>query len=689
MTSGIRESPYEPGCYFVGDQQWRIPARYRLLKVLGSGSFSFVCLAHDSEADEKVAIKFIPDVTSSAEYVKRVLREVCILRRVSHPGIIQLKGAFVQPSSTGPKRCVGGKLVASSIDLYVVVEYVDGGDLFSMKGQMSEADVKLLLFQLLAVVKYLHSINVWHRDLKSANVLSTYSQGCRMIKVCDFGSARSKTLRDSVPAPAPTPYSELTKKRRLHHDSSLSSVEDTCAADLTVRMGEGGMRTPLTRTVATPCYRAPEVIMSRGSYSSAIDMWSIGCIFAELLQRIVRPGSNITPSLQIAPLFSVTWGGQLTPKEGDRFSDSSPGNAAIHHELETLFNVVGTPAWACIDTVPSDAWRAYLRKLPGRAPKLHRRFSQAGEPAIDLLARLLTFEPSRRASADEALSHEYLSELVRVASVHSRSASMDGASMSAAVAVPAQGPMDAEAWDASGRPSSMPERPSSSLLEDAAAQESAAAMEEAEEGAGLADPKVVVDQFCSFSLSRHDSPARPRDLHISTISDHWEESDPARALELLEESIQNIVTSGGTEKEQCQALRVMLEAEVNGIGERGVAASPACARTTSRYLAPGIHRSLSLTDIKQEGLQVDDGGRQIDSSQIARGRLNRSADITTAHLNTEDYLASGRHGEWAGGSAARWVGQGGWGSSVLPPGMKGGSKEAATYLNAISAQQRR
>lgn len=87
--------------------------------------------------------------------------------------------------------------------------------------------------------------------------------------------------------------------------------------------------------------------------------------------------------------------------------------------------------------------------------------------------------------------------------------------------------------------------------------------------------------------------------------------------------------------------------------------------------------------------QVDDGGRQIDSSQIARGRLNRSADITTAHLNTEDYLASGRHGEWAGGSAARWVGQGGWGSSVLPPGMKGGSKEAATYLNAISAQQRR
>jgi mitogen-activated protein kinase 1/3 len=44
----------------------------------------------------------------------------------------------------------------------------------------------------------------------------------------------------------------------------------------------------------------------------------------------------------------------------------APSNAAIHHELETLFNVVGTPAWACIEAVPSDAWKAYLRQLPGK-----------------------------------------------------------------------------------------------------------------------------------------------------------------------------------------------------------------------------------------------------------------------------------------------------------------------------------
>jgi hypothetical protein len=88
--------------------------------------------------------------------------------------------------------------------------------------------------------------------------------------------------------------------------------------------------------------------------------------------------------------------------------------------------------------------------------------------------------------------------------------------------------------------------------------------------------------------------------------------------------------------------------------------------------------------------QEDDGGRHIDSSEIARARLNRSADITqTAHLNTEDYLATGRHGEWAGGTGQRWVSRGGWGSSVLPPGLAEGSKEANAYLHAISAQQRR
>jgi mitogen-activated protein kinase 1/3 len=55
----------------------------------------------------------------------------------------------------------------------------------------------------------------------------------------------------------------------------------------------------------------------------------------------------------------------------------------------------GTPSWSCIEAVPSAAWRNYLRGIPGRAPSLFRRFGAAGEVAVDLLQRLLTFDPAR------------------------------------------------------------------------------------------------------------------------------------------------------------------------------------------------------------------------------------------------------------------------------------------------------
>lgn len=61
----------------------------------------------------------------------------------------------------------------------------------------------------------------------------------------------------------------------------------------------GGFAPPLTRLVCTPCYRAPEVVLSRGGYTSAIDMWSVGCIFGELLQRVIHIGAANTPSLQV------------------------------------------------------------------------------------------------------------------------------------------------------------------------------------------------------------------------------------------------------------------------------------------------------------------------------------------------------------------------------------------------------
>lgn len=102
---------------------------------------------------------------------------------------------------------------------------------------------------------------------------------------------------------------------------------------------------------------------------------------------------------QIAPVFAVS-GQPLTPVSGEHFANAgAPGNPATHAELQTLFNVIGTPAWACIDAVPSRAWQRYLYRIPPKAPTLYRRFGAAGEVAVDLLARFLTFDPNRRCGA--------------------------------------------------------------------------------------------------------------------------------------------------------------------------------------------------------------------------------------------------------------------------------------------------
>ena len=68
-------------------------------------------------------------------------------------------------------------------------------------------------------------------------------------------------------------------------------------------------------------------------------------------------------------------------------------------ELEAIFEVIGSPEWSCIEAVESEAWRRFLWQVPATAPHLHRRFGFAGEPAVDLLRRLLAFDPNRRCGA--------------------------------------------------------------------------------------------------------------------------------------------------------------------------------------------------------------------------------------------------------------------------------------------------
>ena len=267
---------------------------------------------------------------ASPEAARKVLREVCILRRVAHPAIVGLKDAFVRPGTRGPFTLdpTTGALVPSTLDAYIAMEYADGGDLFSLKGQLASADVADLVRQIAAALAHLHSRGVMHRDVKSANVLLTRGEeGALTAKLADFGSARS-VLRVSDDGCAGDGDDETAaadaSSHHLPHADSFAT--DATRADLVARpmaveeqekstaaptASATGFRPPLTRVVATPCYRAPEVVMSRGGYSAAMDVWSLGCVFGELLQRVRRVGDAATPALRVAPLFAVR---ELLPK---------------------------------------------------------------------------------------------------------------------------------------------------------------------------------------------------------------------------------------------------------------------------------------------------------------------------------------------------------------------------------------
>ena len=290
------------GAYLVRGQPWRLPPRYELLRVLGQGSFSVVCLARDKEAASRsggggggidnsggadlVAIKLQPDVLRHKANAKNVLRELFILRRMRHPNVVALRDVFTQPSpqkgAAGGRWRMGpdGRLVAetAALDLYLVTEYCDGGDLYCLGAQLTDRDVRSIMHQLLRACRFVHARGVVHRDVKSANVLIARegaradgaSEGRLVAKLADFGQARS--FGGLAPA---------AKGAQARDPGASPAAGAVAAFPPALSPPDGGpLHPPMTGGVATPCYRAPEVIMAsagaRSGASDKADVWSLG-----------------------------------------------------------------------------------------------------------------------------------------------------------------------------------------------------------------------------------------------------------------------------------------------------------------------------------------------------------------------------------------------------------------------------
>lgn len=229
------------------------------------------------------------------------------------------------------------------------------------------------------------------------------------MQICDFGLARivdAATMMSSTAATSTTTKGTNTSSDPIDDDDELSATRRG-------RGPSGGLppknfstmrRAPLTRQltkhVVTRWYRAPELILIQ-PYTSAVDIWSLGCILAELLS--MQEGS-VPGYSERSPLFP---GGTCYPLSGD----TSLSEERLD-QLSVIFGVIGTPSPEDIAAIGKA--NEYIKRLGNIQPKkLEGLFPAADPNALDLLRQMLRFNPKRRCTAEEAIEHEFLKNVRR------------------------------------------------------------------------------------------------------------------------------------------------------------------------------------------------------------------------------------------------------------------------------------
>ncbi|KAL9265620.1 Shaggy-related protein [Drosera capensis] len=315
---------------------------YMAERVVGTGSFGIVFQAKCLETGETVAIK---KVLQDRRYKNRELQ---LMRLMDHPNVVSLKHCFFSTTSR------------DELFLNLVMEYVPESlyrvlkHYSSMNQRMPLIYVKLYTYQIFRGLAYIHAVpGVCHRDLKPQNLL--VDPLTHQLKICDFGSA--KVLRTQV--------------------SWHTLLE---VLDLLVNVG-WAKGPPMVRGepnisyICSRYYRAPELIFGATEYMTSIDIWSAGCVLAELLLG--------------QPLF--------------------PGENAVDQLVE-IIKVLGTPTREeirCMNPNYTDFRFPQIKAHPW-----HKVFDKRIPPeAIDLASRLLQYSPSLRCTALEACAHSFFDEL--------------------------------------------------------------------------------------------------------------------------------------------------------------------------------------------------------------------------------------------------------------------------------------
>ncbi|KAH6789655.1 hypothetical protein C2S51_004661 [Perilla frutescens var. frutescens] len=288
-------------------------ARFQGRYLIGKGAYGKVYRCYVTQFNSLVAVKRIQYESKSDGLPSVILREVSVLKELDHPKVVRLLDVIEEPEG-----------------VELVFEYLncDLSKLIIKDASLKSHQIKDFLFQILQGVSYCHSQKILHRDLKPENLLLDLQTNT--IKIADFGHTRTFDT-------APPEY----------------SID-----------------------VTTVHYKAPELLLSTRQTTTAVDIWSVGCIFAEMVK-----------------------GKRLFPGSVDFI---------VLRKIIRIFDVPSEEEWegvtaACLELLSDKTLPPHKYDLADLVSGL--------EPGLDLLSRMLCFLPSKRITACDALKHPYFKGL--------------------------------------------------------------------------------------------------------------------------------------------------------------------------------------------------------------------------------------------------------------------------------------
>jgi len=350
--------------YKIRNTTFVVDPQYDIIKAIGLGAYGLVCSAKDTEKNRYCAIKKIPKLFDDLIDGKRVLRELKIMRHLGrHPNIVELFDVL-QPCEDTPRE------LETFTDVYVVAALMDT-DLhliLKSKQKLTFEHHAYFVYQMLRGTAYVHSAGVIHRDLKPGNLL--LDSKCEL-RICDFGLARA-----GIP---------------LHPEGRVDKPRTAV------------MPQELTDYVITRWYRPPELLLM-APYHHGVDMWSIGCIMAEiLLRKAVFQGRDYMHQLTlIAEVIDI-------PLTTEEVATALPKTG---QEQCRYVSKLGQKLRAQDPEGVTNNTKTRLFKRFGLDPE---KCSNTWNRVMDLIAKLLVFDASRRLTAYQALRHPYLAHLFKEA----------------------------------------------------------------------------------------------------------------------------------------------------------------------------------------------------------------------------------------------------------------------------------